>query len=893
MRKKLMAVLLMTLCLSVILAGTGLFSANADTFDGKTNLAADQSMWVMDPISDSTYFDQNGIHYVDFGQGQNYAGISLKELLPRANTITLKFKASAANQAGTLKIVYGDASGAINGKALKPWEIDGGAEHFAVEIKDSAIFMYQYNIGGTYASGNQKTFTVTSALTNYIDGNEHTLALTSESSATGIDVKLTIDGTVHFDQTIATSEMNCNSVFTIGMASNELVRDEFVVSELYINADKEDPVEIDPENILFDGKNWVTGKAVEDQVILNAEKGELTVQNCDKGNYYVAYRNALPLAYTMEGKIKYTGVPKDEISDPDSRKGLRILLFSTAEAPEAIAMDGSAALSYWYQFDADGNVWLMESKNGETSPVGGDWFPDLINGAVNTFTIAVNPVFDGDASYIALTFSASGKKLYREIALVAAYAFDNYLAVGGYNESMQNLSFVLSSIKVRDKYAPETEAVDIAGVADYWSFTGPTIENGDIVAPDGAAYGATTKAAAIPAIGEVSFKIISDTHGKDWTNYVYLCLGSYSGSGWHNDMDGSSDVDFNLSLGKNYYKFYYYYANSTSETIDTATASTTNLMDEAEHEFRFVTAVVEGKYQVQLYLDGKLQATVLYENCPMQTAEQLYFFFRQTGGNGSITITEFKISAVEDLEVKTLMNEIFALPHKITADNLSDVKAQIAVLEGKYDALGTADQEKVENIGYVDFVKEEVAAFETLLADQTAAQAVIDEVAGISVPETITAENVAALKSAVESARTKYNALTDAQKAYVTNLDVLTAAEGKIASYEREAADQAAAKAVEEKIAALNVPDTLTKDNIEGVRAAVESARESYNALTEAQKAYVTNLSVLEDAEEKIAAYQPSAEDSCNCSSTVGFGTLFAATVLLSAAVFALRKKRG
>ena len=140
-------------------------------------------------------------------------------------------------------------------------------------------------------------------------------------------------------------------------------------------------------------------------------------------------------------------------------------------------------------------------------------------------------------------------------------------------------------------------------------------------------------------------------------------------------------------------------------TIDTATASTTNLMDEAEHEFRFVTAVVEGKYQVQLYLDGKLQATVLYENCPMQTAEQLYFFFRQTGGNGSITITEFKISAVEDLEVKTLMSEIFALPHKITADNLSDVKAQIAVLEGKYDALGTADQEKVENIGYVDFVK--------------------------------------------------------------------------------------------------------------------------------------------------------------------------------------------
>ena len=160
-------------------------------------------------------------------------------------------------------------------------------------------------------------------------------------------------------------------------------------------------------------------------------------------------------------------------------------------------------------------------------------------------------------------------------------------------------------------------------------------------------------------------------------------------------------------------------------------------------------------------------------------------------------------------------------------------------------------------------------------------------------PETITAENVAALKSAVESVRAKYNALTDAQKAYVTNLDVLTAAEGKIASYEQEAADQAAAQAVVNEIAGISVPETITAENVAALKSAVESARESYDALTEAQKAYVTNLSVLEDAEEKIAAYQPSAEDSCNCSSTVGFGTLFAAAVLLSAAVFALRKKRG
>ena len=104
----------------------------------------------------------------------------------------------------------------------------------------------------------------------------------------------------------------------------------------------------------------------------------------------------------------------------------------------------------------------------------------------------------------------------------------------------------------------------------------------------------------------------------------------------------------------------------------------------------------------------------------------------------------------------------------------------------------------------------------------------------------------------VITARNAYNHLTDDQKALVTNLAALEAAETKIAELKEEANrkeqdDKDKAAAVQTLIAALNVQSLSDKD-------AVDEAREAYEALSDAQKALVINFSKLLDAEAHIKA---------------------------------------
>ena len=101
-------------------------------------------------------------------------------------------------------------------------------------------------------------------------------------------------------------------------------------------------------------------------------------------------------------------------------------------------------------------------------------------------------------------------------------------------------------------------------------------------------------------------------------------------------------------------------------------------------------------------------------------------------------------------------------------------------------------------------------------------------------------------KDAIEGARAAYDALSDEEKARVTKADILTAAEAKLAQLEKEAADKAAAKAVDEKIAAIG---EVTKDS----KGAIEAARSAYNALTADQKSLVAKADDLVAAEEAYA----------------------------------------
>ncbi len=178
-------------------------------------------------------------------------------------------------------------------------------------------------------------------------------------------------------------------------------------------------------------------------------------------------------------------------------------------------------------------------------------------------------------------------------------------------------------------------------------------------------------------------------------------------------------------------------------------------------------------------------------------------------------------------------------------DMINDLPADISLMDEDvvvaareaYNALTDTQKRYVTN-------HSKLISAELLIVDLKAAQEVIDQIYGLPYPVTLADE------ANVEAARNAYKALTDAQKAFVTNLDVLVAAENEIvrlkALAEQEAADKAAAQVV------VNQIDALIVDSLDD-EADVVAARNAYKGLTDAQKGYVTNLAKLQAAEAKIA----------------------------------------
>ncbi len=129
---------------------------------------------------------------------------------------------------------------------------------------------------------------------------------------------------------------------------------------------------------------------------------------------------------------------------------------------------------------------------------------------------------------------------------------------------------------------------------------------------------------------------------------------------------------------------------------------------------------------------------------------------------------------------------------------------------------------------------------------ETDVQAIIDAINAIG---EITQNNYTEKEVLLAAAEQKLDALVteygEEVKTSVINLDKLTAAKATILAL-KEAADKAAAKAVEDQINALNVQSLDDEP-------AVIAARDAYNSLTDRQKGFVTNLAKLEEAEATIA----------------------------------------
>ena len=208
------------------------------------------------------------------------------------------------------------------------------------------------------------------------------------------------------------------------------------------------------------------------------------------------------------------------------------------------------------------------------------------------------------------------------------------------------------------------------------------------------------------------------------------------------------------------------------------------------------------------------------------------------------------------LKLKDAMtdDELAAYPVRLEIDQIGEVsldpacKEKIDAARAAYDALTDAQKACVTNYATLEAAE---AEYGRLLAeggqealDQAAAKVVIDKITAIG-----TVELTEECKAKIDEARTAYNGLTESQKALVTNYNTLETAEAEYKSL-KDAADQAAAAAVTAKITAIGEVAFTTES-----RLAIKGARTAYDALTDDQKALVTQaqLKVLTDAEAKYA----------------------------------------
>ena len=199
-------------------------------------------------------------------------------------------------------------------------------------------------------------------------------------------------------------------------------------------------------------------------------------------------------------------------------------------------------------------------------------------------------------------------------------------------------------------------------------------------------------------------------------------------------------------------------------------------------------------------------------------------------------ISELKIIEENKAVAKTVVDLINALPATLT---LGD-ESQLNAANKAYNNLTEAQKEFVTNLDKLIDAKAQMASLKAGEIDKLAAKEVMDLIAAL--PQTITLDH----QEMVVTAREGYNGLTDLQKDLVTNITILTAAEATIANLKQEIADKAAAQVVIDMIDAL--PQTITLSDKDAIRAATEA----YAALTKAQQAYVTNLEILNMAEQRL-----------------------------------------
>lgn len=185
-----------------------------------------------------------------------------------------------------------------------------------------------------------------------------------------------------------------------------------------------------------------------------------------------------------------------------------------------------------------------------------------------------------------------------------------------------------------------------------------------------------------------------------------------------------------------------------------------------------------------------------------------------------------------------------------SSDHIATV-TQTGVVNGVSAGTATITAEAQDGSGITGIIQIIVEEF---TEDDIAAERVIGFIDAIG---TVTLDS----KAAIDEARKAYDALSDAQKDLVTNLQKLTDAESEYNEL-MHLMNEEAAKAVRDKIAAIG-PVTLHSQTV------IQDARNAYNLLSSDQKKLVTNIGVLEAAESTYTTLKKQADDQAAAQSVI------------------------
>jgi hypothetical protein len=275
--------------------------------------------------------------------------------------------------------------------------------------------------------------------------------------------------------------------------------------------------------------------------------------------------------------------------------------------------------------------------------------------------------------------------------------------------------------------------------------------------------------------------------------------------------------------------------------------------------------LVEGKDYVFSYINNKDVASTTDAKAPVVTASAV----KNSNYSGAAT-QKFNIKKAP-LTIKAADVNIIhgsEVPQYEVSYEGFVADETVAVLEGtlavacdytKESAVGSTYDITPSGLTAKNYDITYVAGKLTVLVNQAAVdQAAADDVMGkISAIGEVAYNETS--KGLIDAAREAYNALTDAQKALVTNLETLTNAETAYANLkaaaEKAAADQLAADDVIAKITAIG--EVAYNETSKGL---IDAARNAYTALTEDQKALVNNYEVLTTAETTYANLKAAAE---------------------------------